>query len=291
MASSITASPALTYLANRVIQSAHNDLSKVSRFATNFSDEAVQPGTTMKVALFDTSAATAYNAATNNYGNPNGSVTFVPVPFSNHVKKTYSFTDKDFAEINVAVLNRAADAAALAVGLAIDSAVSLALNTGTGTGTYTTLTAKAGVSGIRKLAISKGVGVANTNLVLAGDPFSDLITLFDSAALGTSDAVQRGYIDRLAGFRSVSEFQGLGTITGALVPADGLLIASRTIPVKGLGASDAEYATVTDPDTGLTLGLYKYFERTTRENLVTVECLFGAALSEAAKVIKLTAAA
>ena len=89
MATSLT-SPALAFSTDKAIIAARKALAKVSLFATDFSNEAVQPGTTMKVPVFTPGTASAFNASSNNYEKADGTLTYADVLFDKHVKNTFA---------------------------------------------------------------------------------------------------------------------------------------------------------------------------------------------------------
>ena len=301
MASSFTLSPPLAFFANRAIIGAKNDLARIRRFSTNLSPDRAQKGETILVNKYEISAGTAFHVTDNNYGKVNGEVTPVEVKITEHYKKTYGLTDRDFLTLETGELARCADAAGVSLGMSIQNVVAAALKTATGTDGATPaipaagLTTRAEANAIRKLAIDKKIGVRNTNLVLDGIPFTDLISLFDSSVIGNSSPIQEGRIDRLQGYNSVEEFQGFagdGAIVGALVPVDNLVIAGRTIEfVPGQNHGSAEYGTVTDPESGLVIGIYKFYDYETRTWKITAEALFGAKTVTPEKTILLHQAA
>ena len=72
----------------------------MTKFATDFTPDAAQPGSTMMIQFFDDGEASEYDDETNNYGHANGSTSFIPVTFTNHPKKSFSFGPKDFLAVN-----------------------------------------------------------------------------------------------------------------------------------------------------------------------------------------------
>ena len=123
MASSLT-SPALVFSAERAIIAAHPAIAKARVFATDFSADAAQPGSTMKVPVFTPGTASQFDASTNNYATTDGSVVYASVTFANHPKHTFSFADTDFNLVNGRQFwARAGEASGIAVGRAIINAI------------------------------------------------------------------------------------------------------------------------------------------------------------------------
>lgn len=97
--SSLT-SPELVFAANTAILKAQRAIAKLTKFSTDFTPEAAQPGSTMMIQFFDDGMAGEFNASTNNYGHADGSTSFIPVTFGSHIKKSFAFTPQDFLAVN-----------------------------------------------------------------------------------------------------------------------------------------------------------------------------------------------
>ena len=86
---------------------AHRNLAQISLFSHRFSELEGRPGESIAVPVYDLSAATDFNASTNNYGGPaNGSTTNgggtgeiggLLVNLDKHFVKSVSITDKELA--------------------------------------------------------------------------------------------------------------------------------------------------------------------------------------------------
>ena len=93
-------SPELVFAANTAILKAQRAIAKLTKFATDFTAEAAQPGSTMMIQFFDDGEASEYDDTDNNYGDANGSTSFIPVTFTNHPKKSFKFSPNDFLQVN-----------------------------------------------------------------------------------------------------------------------------------------------------------------------------------------------
>ena len=93
-------SPELVFAANTAILKAQRAIAQVKKFATDFTPEAAQPGSTMMIQFFDDGEAEQYDDQNNNYGMANGSTSFIPVTFNNHPKKSFKFGPRDFLAVN-----------------------------------------------------------------------------------------------------------------------------------------------------------------------------------------------
>lgn len=300
MASSLT-SPALVFSARKAIEAAHKALVKIGLFSTNLSADAAQPGSTMKVPVFTPNAAAQFDASTNNYGNVDGTLTYAPVTFANHVKNTFGFSDKDFLEIIPGgVWDNAAKASGTSVAMAIATVVSGLINktnipkTATNEVVFNSVTLP-NVAKLRAKVTAAGADPARTVLMAEPTTFADILALLPANAYGGSDAIRDGVIPGLFGFKACIENAYLSTdaaekLVGALVPEDALVVAGRTIEVQS-PKNYQEVGYTTDEASGLTLGLRRFGDPRTGENYATVEALFGASLVQSSKCIRLVSQA
>ena len=286
MASSLT-SPALVFSAERAIVAAHPAIAKAKQFATDFSADAVQPGTTMKVPVFTPGTAANFDASTNNYADTDGTVAYASVTFGNHPKHTFAFADTDFNLVNGRQFwDRAGEASGIAVGKAIITAVSALFGSVAQTASLTVT--KAGIAGLRSTATTNGFDPGRAVLMLDSANFATLLSLLDYYTYGDREAIKDGVVPGLYGFKAVMENNYLPAGTkGALVAEDALVVAGRTIAVQSPRVYQ-EVGYTTDEDSGLTLGLRRGADWATGMNYATVEALFGAALVQPSKAVKLT---
>jgi hypothetical protein len=118
--------------------------------------------------------------------------------------------------------------------------------------------------------------------------FATLLSLLDYYTYGDREAIKDGVVPGLYGFKAVMENNYLPAGTkGALVAEDALVVAGRTIAVQSPRVYQ-EVGYTTDEDSGLTLGLRRGADWATGMNYATVEALFGAALVQPGKAVKLT---
>lgn len=286
MASSLT-SPALVFSAERAIVAAHPAIAKARVFATDFSADAAQPGSTMKVPVFTPGTASQFDASTNNYATTDGSVVYASVTFDNHPKHTFSFADTDFNLVNGRQFwDRAGEASGIAVGRAIINAVTGLMGNIAQTASLTVT--KAGIAGLRATADANGFEAGRAVLMLDPANFATLLSLLDYYTYGDREAIKDGVIPGLYGFKAVIENNALPSGTkGALVAEDALVIAGRRIEVQSPRVYQ-EVGYTTDEESGLTLGIRRGADWATGMNSATVEALFGAAFVQPAKAVKLT---
>ena len=292
MASSLT-SPAAIYTAASAIVAARKAIARVTQFATDFSADAVTPGTTMKIPVF-TAAETAaeFNPTSNNYENPDGTVTWASVNFK-HIKSTFQFNDTDFLLADgTKFWDNAGAASGGAVSAGIEKAVGdLITSAGIeGTHAMASVTKKA-VAQIRAKCATIGCDPGRSVVLLEPGYYAELLSLLDSNIYGGAEAVRNGLVPGLFGFKAVAEFGAFpdGGTLGAVIPEDAVAVAARVVPVQSPKVYE-EVGVWTDPESGLSLGIRRHGAPKDGSNFMTVEASIGAALIQGAKCFRITAA-
>lgn len=302
-------SPGLIYLADRAIVAAYAEICAIKDFCWNLSDEAVKPGTTMEVNLFDSSPARQFNRETNNYETVDGAVTHATISFDTHLKKTYMFEDKDFLSVNVGTWEQAGVAGGVALSQAILSTISDKINktnipkTGdcdTG-GTFSAANeyvlasaTKKTIAKLRKAARAAGIAPRRSVLTLCPDYYSDILSELDSHIYNGDEAIKTGRIPGLYGFKSVVEMEmddGDGeNLMGAIIPEQAIGIAGRRIKIQSPHMYE-EIGTTVDEGSGLPLTIRRHGAPKYGDNFINLETLLGASLLQANKIVRLVSSA
>ena len=288
--SSLT-SPAAVYTAAKAVVAARKAVAKVSEFSTDFSADAVKPGTTLKVPVFAAGTAAAFNRTSNNYETVDGTVTWADVTFG-HIKSTFSFDDTDFLLADgTHFWDNAGAASGLAVAAGIEKAVGDLFAEAAVTETHAMASVtKAAVAKLRAKCATVGIDPGRSVVLLSPNYFADLLGLLDANIYGGAEAIRNGLIPGLFGFKAVAEFSAFpeAATHGAVVPEDALAIAARLVPVES-PAVYQEVGSYTDEQSGLVLGVRRHGDPATGSNYMTVECAVGAALVQGTKVFRITA--
>ena len=325
MASSIK-DPAVRFLANQVIMVARSGIARLADFSTDFSADAAQPGSTMLVQFFDDGEASEFRRHTvgdvqhNNYGDADGSSSFIPLKFSNHAKKTFEFTPEDYLNIGANRWIQAGDAAGRAVSRALlHTAVKLINPTNIPTsgtdekteedgtqlgtllpfGSWNELVADASqkitkeyvAEALTAACDAADIDAADTVLLLNGKEYGQLLATLDANVYDTPSAIQDGRIPGLYGFRAVVKVDNMTNIAGsnlraALVPVNALGIAGRTIPVLNPKLYE-DVGTVTDDKSGLVIQFRRGGDWRTDTSDLTAEALFGSKLLQPTKIVRI----
>jgi hypothetical protein len=319
--SSITA-PELAFAANTSILKAQRALRKVSMFATDFSAEAAQLGSTMMVQFFDDGEADNYDEETNNYGHADGSSSMVPVTFTNHPKKTFALKPTDTLEsVNgQKFFTGAGEAIGRAVSRAIFKAVSAQINStniktegedvatdaaGRKTGTLLSFgdwneavfgngafSKKVVATQCRGYCDAAEIDAGECVLMLNAKAYGEVLADLDAHAYGGTEAIRSGMIEGLFGFGAVMENDLLlknENLVGAIVPRNAIGVAGRTVPILNPHLV-IDSGTVTDEGSGLTLTFRRIGDANTDRTAMTGEALFGAKLLQPTKIVRIVSA-
>lgn len=285
------ATPGLVFGANKALIASRKYIAKIRQFATDFTDEAIQAGATMKIPVYNGAPASTFNASSNNYENTDGSVTWVSVTFGNHYKSTFEITDKDMLDFNATSFwTNVGIAQGRAIGLAIESAVGGLFTTTAITNTANigaTITKKS-MASVRVNSASVGADPARSVMLLAPAVFAEVLALLDANVYGNAQAIQDGMVEGLYGYKAIMECSSLPQgVAGVVVPEDAVAVASRLIRV-GSPKVYEEVGSAVDPDSGFVVGVRRHGSPAKGTNFGTMEVLFGAALAQAGKCLLLT---
>ena len=315
-------SPELVFAANTAILKAQRAIAKLTKFATDFTPDAAQPGSTMMIQFFDDGEAAEFDASTNNYLTADGSTSFIPVTFTNHPKKSFAFTPQDFLAVNGSKFwENSGAAAGRAVEIAILKTVSQYISAayiktegqdkqvdGTGRITGTLLDFGSwneyvvGTGAFDKNAVAikarQACDAAEINagecvLMLNAKAYGEVLASLDANLYGGPEAIRYGMIEGLYGFDAVMENDLLlknQNLVGAIIPRNAIGVAGRVLPVLNPKLYD-EVGTVTDEHSGLTMQFRRTGDQATDRAVMTCEALFGAKLLQPTKIVRLVSEA
>jgi hypothetical protein len=291
---SIAEIPGISYAAGKAIIGAQRALARVSAFTTNFSDETVNSiGDALVVKVFKGGEASVFNVDTNDYETTDGTMEQVTIKFDTHLKHTFSFTDEEASKFNTTgIWADAGKTAGKVLARGIEKFVTQKITAEAISATHTLGTvSKTNIAKLRKKCAEVGADTADSVLLLAPDQFADLLALLDTNVYGGAEAIQKGKIDGLYGFKAVMEGSQLpaGTI-GAVIPETAIVVASRQVPVNCKGNYE-EVGSIVDENSGLVLGMRRHGAPAKGKNFATLEVLMGCALVQPDKCIRLVTSA
>lgn len=291
---SIADIPGISYAAGKAIIGAQRALARVSAFTTNFSDETVKNiGDALVVKVFKGGEATDFDIDTNDYENTDGELEHVKITFDKHLKHTFSFSDEDATKFNTTgTWADAGKTAGKVLSRGIEKFITQKITAEAIAATHTLgSVSKTNIAKIRKKCADVEADPADSVLLLAPDPFADLLALLDFNVYGGAEAIRNGKIDGMYGFKSIMEATQLpaGSI-GAVIPETALVVASRQVPVNSRGNYE-EVGEMVDEVSGLILGWRRHGSPAKGLNFGTLEVLMGSELAQPDKCIRLVTSA
>lgn len=285
-------SPGLIKATNDALVAIGPDINVAQLFATDFSSDFADYGTTVKVPIAAATAAElclnpGQGETLNDYETDSGSVTYASVVLNHQPKATFKSPKSDaFEAPNAPYWARMR----IACGNAIDANISTVLG-----GLFTTTACTGGkvvLASVTKATIAglikdcKG-RVASTVLALNPTNYATLLSLLDSSAYGGAEAIRNGFIPQLYGFKAVVCLRDLPNgVTGALIPDTSVAVAARATVKDFDGFIEGD--TVTD-ENGFPLTVTRHFSPAKRDEFLNVDVIWGATLVQPTKVQYLAA--
>lgn len=272
---------------NFALQTLYARLAPIRDFAHNFRDLEDRKGASIVVPVFDLSAATTFDADSNNYCNGTTEVDAATVNLSTHLVKQFMYTDRDVAETEVQWFRDVGIAVGDAISRGIYSTVIGLLNDTNVTKTISSdLTADSDFTGLGASVYANELDIGRTVLMLTPEKYYTLVNVLKSYAYGSPEAIQNGNIPNYLGFKSVVCAKGLPQgWKGALVDADSIGIASRWLAPMAGAYVDAWKGT--DPNSGLTIGFRSFANLCTGRRYLDAEVLMGARIIRPSGIVSI----
>ena len=277
---------------DKVIVAARPALEIISQFTTDFSADAVKPGTGVAVDVLAATAET-FVKGTANYKHTTGTIKNVVVATDIRKKSTFSLDDIDCLEDETAhCWSKFGPVAGRAVAVELIKSVTGKL-TRTARDAAITLggstladffALRAYIEGTAKIDPSTCV------MLLEPTTYSLLCSVLNSGIVGDGSVVRGGIIGAALGFKTIysaptistdSAAESDGKGKGFIVPENALAIVNRIVrPAKGIAGELIEYGEVTDELSGITLTERVVVDGGDGEIFWTSEGLFGSKLTK-----------
>jgi len=272
-------------------------LAPLRAFSLDLSKAVVKAkGATVEATVFGATTAAAFNKTSNNYGHSQGSVRTVPVAMDTHIKDSFGVDDVKALESPVPYFTGAGKTHAQSIGAGILSTVfgllTVAKYSQESVLTYASI-AKSNFANLFKIATDNNINPMEATLVLNSSYFAALLGLLDSATYGGSEAIRKGVVPGLFGFKSVTAAPSLPTaenLIGFLTTANAICVAGRYLQPQAPNAYE-ETGMAFDEVTGLTFGLRRLANGLTGEVVQTTEALFGYQEGDPKALVRLISAA
>ena len=276
---------------DKVIVAARPALEIISQFTTDFSPEAVKPGTGVAVDVL-TATAETFVKSTNNYAHATGTIKNFLVATDIRKKSTFSLDDLDCLEDETAhCWGKFAPVSGRAVGVELVKSVTGKL-TRTARAAYHTLggTTLADFFGIRAyMEKTAKIDPATCVLLLEPTTYSALCSVLNAGIVGDGSVVRGGIIGAALGFKAIYSAPTVSTDSAAdsdgkgkgfVVPENALAIVNRVVkPAKGVAGNLIEYGEFTDETSGITMTQRVVVNADDGEIFWTTEGLFGSKLT------------
>ena len=271
-------------LAQTALEAFTADLEPLSVFTTSYSSEVVRRGSTVEVPLIANLTATTF---ADSYESDGGTMNNISISVDTHKIVTVSLSDTEYSKSSVAEISRFASQQGKALAQAVlESVYSLFVTTASSSAQYTaTLTGLSAFTitnarSLRKALSDAKVPQTDRNLVLNTTLYDSLLSqsgLIDASAFGARDVVVDARVPRIMGM-NVYESLILPTnsisLLGLAVHPSAAAVAIRALEPQ----APSEYLaaqSVTDPQSGVTLGYRRHYSPSSGKHYVSFECVFG----------------
>lgn len=282
-------------IAQAALESFTADLEPLSIFTTSYSNEVVRRGASVEVPLIANLTATTFD---NSYEVDGGTMNKVTINVDTHRLVTVSLSDTEYSKSSVAEITKFATQQGKALAQSVLTTVyNLFVTTASSAAQYSaTLTNLSAFTitnarSLRKALSDEKVPLTGRSLILNTSLYDSLLSqsgLLDAGQFGARDVIADARVPRVLGM-SVYESLILPTnsisLSAIAVHPNAAAIAVRALEPQ----APSEYlsaTTVTDPQSGLTLGYRRHYNPGTGKHYVSFECVFGAsrAITGAAKL-------
>jgi hypothetical protein len=283
-------------LAQTALEAFTADLLPLSVFTTSYSSEVVRRGSTVEVPLIANLTATTF---ADDYGGTGGTMNNVSISVDKHQIVTVSLSDTEYSKSSVAEITKFAAQQGKALAQAVLTSVfNLFVTTAgsaaqfaasvTGASAFTITNART----LRKALSDDKVPLTERSLILDSALYDSLLSqanLLDASQFGIRDTIAEARVPRLLGmnvYESIILPSNSITLKGMAVHPNAVAVAVRALEPQ----APSEYlaaTTITDPQTGLTLGYRRVYNPLNGRHSTSFECVFGhsRAITAAAKLV------
>lgn len=286
-----------TNLNNEIFgQSAIEGLCKVllplTRFARNFSPAAGQKGDQLLVPLISTLTATTFSA----YNICAGTKTVATINLTKHKHVSVGQSDITYHSSSESDLSSFGYQMGKALGTLVLQDILSLVTTANFSSVSSVSTTAVGVAELRsaRLALNQAnVPAEPRSLLIDCAPFDALlgVTNFVQAQMFKDQGVlQEGRIMRALGmdfYEVNSVFTSTASINAFAAHPDAIVVGMRYLAPQD-GHTYSRTQAITDPETGLVIGLRDHYDTNTGTRYVNLECLYGytVGLTNCGRVIK-----
>lgn len=283
-------------IAASALESFVADMEGLSLFTTNYSAEVVRRGATVEVPLVANLSATTFNQ---DYALTNGQLDRVSISIDQHKIVGVSISDTEYSKSSVADVTKFSYQAGKALAQAVlESVYSLFVTTAGSAAQYTATITNASsfnitsARSLRKALAADKVPNTDRALILNSTLYDSLLSsdnLLQAQQFGARDAIMEAKVPRVLGmncYESLVLPTNSISLSGLAVHPNAVALAVRALEPQ----APSEYLsaqTITDPQTGLTIGVRRFYLPQTGRHHLSFEAVWGAsrAITAAAKLV------
>ncbi len=279
-------------------------LAPVNAFSTSYASTVAQPSASIQVPVI--TAKSANTAGFSTYEDGDTTIVGVQVTLDQRPRSFSHLTDLEAGKTPVDVIMAQSREDAYAVGISVFQGVIGLIVAGTFGDVANTskLVVTSANYDVRDLSQARKL-LRKRNALGAISAIHDLDygaaviednNVLDASALGSTEGIREGAIGRLVGM-SIYETNGFPTAltnenTGVVLTVpSAIALAIRPItPQSGSTQAGTQFATATDPETGLTLGYRRFYNNATGTYWHGFEVLWGATAVQTEGAVRVVSA-
>lgn len=268
-----------------------NTLTPFAAFSTNFSPDVGQRGNDVLVPLIGSLTATTFSA----YNICGGTQTVITVTLNKHKHVPVGQNDLTAASSTRATLEAYAYQAGAALGLLVFQDVMTLITTGNFSLATAVSVVDFGIAQIRagRLALHNSKAPFPGRVaVLDVNPFDNLLGISNFLQVnlsGSNETLREGRMGRALGFDffETNGLPGTNSVMGFFGHPQAIAVAMRYLQPQD-GNTYRDTRMVSDPRTGLTMGLRDHYDNNTGTRYVNLECVYGYSkgITDGLRVIK-----
>ena len=279
--------------AQSAIQELGFKLAPVSEITHNYAELDARKGDSVIIPDFSNiDEAGEFDANSNNYFGGQNEIKDKTVSLDKLFVKSLMFTDRDFGNTEVQFFKDGGIAIANKIASLTNGYVFGLLNDTNVTNVHTLGTDKADtlkkdtVAGLYAVAADKDISVGDAVLCLNPLRFSQLLAILDSSTYGGPEAIRRGVVPGLYGFKSVICSNKLpeGTV-GAIIGLGTIAVVNR-YNAPGIAGAYPMVERTTDAN-GFTIGFRYGMDLAKGYNYLACDALVGAKVLDKEKIVLL----
>lgn len=271
-----------TILAERVFNAFVLKIAPLTAFSTNFSAEAASRGDKIKVLQVDAAAAATAFAGT--YSMQDTTASGLDVSLDQHYFVSWSLTDSEIVNRPQLEVERFVEQKAFALAKQVfQSVLGLVTAANFGSAGFTGLASAFDaddVVDLRTACSTAGMPDNQRALILDASYYAALLkdsAIQDASQSGSTDALREGSVQRLAGFdlyESSLVPANAENLKGLAVHPDAIAAAIRYLAPQD-GHDYIEAMPLSRAESGITLGMRRWYDKDTGAMRTVLECLYG----------------